>query len=98
MTEDEGLSLRATVDCRGSGVTVREIARLMRLTALTCPRGLDQPLDLRGAVGFGCFGLVVDPPTVGSVTSHDDHVAAAVEAPAAGRDRGRTGYHRRKPG
>jgi hypothetical protein len=31
MTEDEGLSLRETVDWCGSGVTVREITRLLRL-------------------------------------------------------------------
>jgi hypothetical protein len=31
MTDDEGLSLREAVDWCGSGVTVREIARLLRL-------------------------------------------------------------------
>ena len=31
MTEDEGLSLREAVDWCGSGVTVREITRLLRL-------------------------------------------------------------------
>jgi hypothetical protein len=31
MTEDEGLSLREVVDWCGSGVTVREITRLLRL-------------------------------------------------------------------
>jgi hypothetical protein len=31
MTEDEGLSLREAVEWCGSGVTVREIARLLRL-------------------------------------------------------------------
>jgi hypothetical protein len=30
MTEDEGLSVRQAVDWRGSGVTVREVARLHR--------------------------------------------------------------------
>jgi hypothetical protein len=31
MTDDEGLSLREAVDWCGSGVTVREITRLLRL-------------------------------------------------------------------
>jgi hypothetical protein len=31
LTEDEGLSLRAAAEWCGSGVTVREIARLLRL-------------------------------------------------------------------
>ena len=31
MTEDEGLSVREAVEWCGSGVTVREIARLLRL-------------------------------------------------------------------
>ncbi|HET9563182.1 MAG TPA: hypothetical protein VFP27_01410, partial [Mycobacterium sp.] len=31
MTDDEGLSLRDAVDWCGSGVTVREITRLLRL-------------------------------------------------------------------
>jgi hypothetical protein len=35
MIEDEGLSLREAVEWCGSGVTVREIARLLRLDALT---------------------------------------------------------------
>jgi hypothetical protein len=31
MTDDEGLSLREAVDWCGSGLTVREITRLLRL-------------------------------------------------------------------
>jgi hypothetical protein len=31
MTDDEGLSLREAVDWCGSGITVREITRLLRL-------------------------------------------------------------------
>jgi hypothetical protein len=31
MTEDEGLSVREALDWCGSGVTVREITRLLRL-------------------------------------------------------------------
>ena len=32
MTDDEGLSLREAVDWCGSGITVREITRLLRLS------------------------------------------------------------------
>jgi hypothetical protein len=34
MTDDEGLSLRQAVNWCGSGLTVREIARLLRLDGL----------------------------------------------------------------
>jgi hypothetical protein len=45
MTDDEGLSVRETVDWCGSGVTVREIARLRRL------RGGKQDGGQEGCVG-----------------------------------------------
>jgi hypothetical protein len=44
MTDDEGLSVREVVEWCGSGVTVREIARLRRL-------GVDQHGGREGGVG-----------------------------------------------
>ena len=52
MTDEEGLSLREAVDWCGSGLTVREITRLLRLDG-SHQRGRDAASDERQAVPGG---------------------------------------------
>ena len=55
MTEDEGLSVREAVDWCGSGVTVREITRLLRLDR--SPSGRSRRMGSDELIGHRCAGV-----------------------------------------